>query len=291
MTLTYALPIVEKAERIAETGDIAATWRVLRDLPLADFLSMPSELSRQRFPALAKMTPTMPSADVQTRWTGHSGQPLLSKSCGTLRLIQLQSLLLRGRDLGAGPILDYGCGWGRLMRGLGYFADPDMIHGADPMEASLAACREHKVIGNLHKVPTIPGPSPLPVSDFDMVFSYSVMTHTSMDSTRAVLRAIRSIIAEDGLYATTIRPVEFWTMRAASLGQDRVAGLPEAHARTGYAFIPLGGGGELVKQDYGDSSYSIETFGRLADETGWRIARLDRDTLEPWQLTVTLRPA
>lgn len=289
--LSYTYPVLDEAENAAASESIASTWQILRKLTLADFLAMPDSLDRNRYPALATITPTMPPPETQARWTGHSGYPLLCKTSGTLRLLQIQSFALRGRDLGAGPILDYGCGWGRLMRGLGYFVHPDQIHGADPMEDSLVACRQHKVIGNIHKVGTTSQSDPLPVRDVDTAFSYSVMTHTSRESTRAILAAVRSVIADDGIYATTIRPVEFWTMRAQALGEDKVADLVASHQSHGYAFFPIGGGTELHEQDYGDVSFSLEVFGELAADTGWRVARLDRDTLEPWQLTIVLLPA
>lgn len=291
MSLHYVDETLSRAEALAERGDLAGAYREMRAMPLADFLSLPVDLPRDRFPALARIVATMPPAEVQMRWTGHAGQALLSKTCGTMRLMQLQSFLLRGRDLGAGPILDYGCGWGRMMRGLGYFVEPDQIHGADPMEASLDACRNHGVVGTLHKVPLKPSAEAIGVTSCDLIFSYSVMTHTPQHVTQDILAALRPLVAADGAYVTTIRPVEFWSMRAGSLGAGVAERLIGAHHEQGYAYVPLGGGGELDKDSYGDASYSVDVFAALAAAAGWRIGRLDRDTLEPYQITVSLLPA
>src|SRR5690606_12642848 len=112
--------------------------------------------------------------------------------------------------------------------------------GADPMEDSLTACREHDVKGNLHKVAAVPQGPAIDVSGFDLIFSFSVMTHTSMEVTSALLSAVRPLIASDGIYTTTIRPPEFWTMRAQTIGEQLAGRMISAHDETGYAFMPAG---------------------------------------------------
>ncbi|PCJ07330.1 MAG: hypothetical protein COB16_11645 [Rhodobacteraceae bacterium] len=286
----YVDPILRTAEDLARTKNTAAVYNALRTMPLADFIGLSGDNLAKSFPHLAKHIATMPTPEVQARWTGHSGHQLLTKSCNLVRLLQLQSYHLRGRDIGSGPILDYGCGWGRLTRAMGYFADPDLVHGCDPMAASLELCNKHGVRANLHQIDPIPAAFPLSDILFDLVFSYSVMSHTSMESTMAILRTVRSVIAPDGFFATTIRPVEFWAMRSQAFGEERTAALASDHNRTGYAFVEIGGGEGLSKNHYGDTSFSIERFTAMAEETGWRLARIDRDTLEQYQILMVLQP-
>jgi len=172
------------------------------------------------------------------------------------------------------------------------FAEPDQIVGADPMEDSLTLCRNHNLPARL--VPLQPGSDTFPLRDLnaDFALCYSVLTHTSRETTEAILKSVRCAVANDGLFCATIRPVEFWKMRAGRIGADRAAELIQAHDSTGYAFATHGKGGRELKEDaYGDSSYRIDLFADLAAKCGWRFAGVDRDAHEPYQLLVKLVPA
>ena len=289
MPYSYALPTLARANDAAAGPDPVAVWRILRELPMADFCDTVLD-PPAAFPALRSFLPSMPPEEIQKRWTGHAGRDLRIKSSNALRLMQSMAFAVRGRGI-RGPVLDYGCGWGRLLRIATRFCDPADLHGVDPLEDSLKACREHRVQGVLTRIDAMPDAMPTGEVRFDFAFSFSVMSHTSRASTEAILRALRPSMAEGGLYATTIRPVEFWTQRARALGQARSDKLIADHDTTGYAFVPVGGGKELTAEHYGDSSFSPELFGQIAAATGWRLVAMDRDITEPNQIMMMLQPA
>ena len=288
MIYDYIQPTIAKAETFAAQGDSGAAYQELRSLPMADYCEVLSHVPAA-FPALAKMLPTMPTDEEQRRWTGHAGRDLLVKSCSQMRLYQDCSLVLRGRGID-GPILDYGSGWGRMCRYMSYFGGPDRVYGVDPMQDSLDACAKHRVAAQVAKIDPIPESFPIEDVAFDFAFSYSVMTHTPKQVTEGILRSMRSVIRPDGLFAPTIRPIEFWEMRLNALSRETVDRMITAHRDTGYAYVPIGGGTELTEDLFGDSSYSIEYFADLAGSCGWEIAKVDRDVLEPYQITMVLRP-
>ena len=288
MIYDYIRPIVEKADALVATGDVNGAFSVLGELPMADYCEILSHVPGE-FRALTSALPTMPPDAAQKQWTGHAGRELLVKSCTLLRLIQDCSLTLRGRGV-EGAILDYGCGWGRMCRYISYFGGPDLVYGVDPKDRSLELCALHGVPGTIRKIDPIPETFPVQDVRFDMAFSYSVMTHTPKQVTKGILRTVRSVIAEDGLFASTIRPIEFWEMRRNAFKEHAVNRLIDAHKADGYAYVPIGGGADLEDSLYGDSSYSIDYFDELAFESGWEIAKIDRDVLEPYQITIVLKP-
>lgn len=54
-----------------------------------------------------------------------------------MRLFDLISWRVTGAGLENKKILDYGCGWGRLLRLMNYYSDPDRVCGVDAMQESL----------------------------------------------------------------------------------------------------------------------------------------------------------
>lgn len=103
-----------------------------------------------------------------------------------------ESLRSGGLDLAtAGPILDFGCGCGRVTRH--FSADGVEVHGSDVNPSLVAWCRTHLGPGY---VTNGSGP-PLPCADgqFGFVYAFSVFTHLLeplqhawMDELRRVLR-------------------------------------------------------------------------------------------------------
>jgi SAM-dependent methyltransferase len=276
------------AERAAAQGDFKGMYAALSALPFADFCEILTNSSK-RYPNLTQYMPSMPADEIQKRWTGHFGRELLVKSCNTVRLFQIMSYTCRRRAI-SGPILDYGCGWGRLTRLAAYFCDPDQLYGVDPMRESLAECATHNVRANFALIEPIPETFPFDSVRFDFAFGFSVMTHTPVEVTEAILRCVRTVISDDGLFICTIRPKEFWQLRRAVFGDKKVDELLLAHERIGYAYQAVGGGVELTKDKYGDTSYSFSYFSELAEQSGWRMLTVDRDVLEPFQFMVALGP-
>lgn len=67
-------PIVARAETEALTGDAARTLTVLRDLPLADFMTILFTLPDPSLPGISAVLPRMASEEVQRAWHGSAGE-------------------------------------------------------------------------------------------------------------------------------------------------------------------------------------------------------------------------
>jgi hypothetical protein len=86
------------------------------------------------------MLPAMASEDIQKTWTGASGMELLRQSLTFARQVENNSARCCCKSLPNSTIKDFGCGYGRILRLVYYFSDPDLIWGVDVWQRSLDAC-------------------------------------------------------------------------------------------------------------------------------------------------------
>ena len=157
------------------------------------------------YPDLRRALPDLPDRKVQEMWNGRSGIELAAQSARFYRKLKD----LHGRHgsvpLSSAAVLDFGCGWGRLMRFLARDVGPGRLCGCDPYPGILDECRRAGVPGRVSPIPYVP--ESLPFDDrFDLVYAFSVFTHLSEATHLAALRAIHAGLAEGGLLIATIRP-------------------------------------------------------------------------------------
>lgn len=136
----WTTSVLERANRLMAAGQLNEAFRALRRLSVGEF----GELLRvvpDRFAALRAALPEMPAEEIQRDWCGNSGRVLLAQTCAFVRSVETAFLKLTGRPLENAIILDYGCGWGRIMRLMYRFSAPEKIYGLDPWDASLEMCR------------------------------------------------------------------------------------------------------------------------------------------------------
>lgn len=275
--------IVEDAEKIS-TRDPRAALELLRSLPLDDFglllLSMPSE----EYPSLSRLLPRMADPQVQRDWTGADGVVLLKQSLNFVRALSQGYTEIVGSSLRQKRVLDFGVGWGRLVRLMYHYCDPENIFGCDPWGASLDICRRDGLKCNLAQSDWLP--TSLPFSgQFDLIFAFSVFTHLSERAATQALGTLMSHLSENGLLVITIRPVEYWSHHQPM--EDRVRrDLASCHRSIGFAFAPHNR--QKIDGDvtYGDTSMTLEWLQERVPES--RIRRVDRSLIDPFQIIVMI---
>lgn len=257
---------------------------LLRSLPLDDFglllLSMPSD----EYPSLSRLLPRMADPQVQRDWTGADGVVLLKQSLNFVRTLSQGYTEIVGSSLHQKRILDFGVGWGRLVRLMYHYCDQENIFGCDPWDASLDICRRDGLRCNLAQSDWLP--TSLPFSgQFDLIFAFSVFTHLSERATTQALRTLANQLSHTGLLVITIRPVEYWSHHNPI--EDRVRrNLVACHRSDGFAFAPHNR--EKLDGDvtYGDTSMTFEWLQKKVPEL--RIRRVDRSLIDPYQTIVML---
>lgn len=288
MLPSYTKEILSNAEKHANDVDISHLYQLLRKLPLADFCTL-SLKPPSDYPKLAKKLPQMPPDEVQKKWVGDFGQSLMNRTCNIARLFQLLSYKVTGSGLEDKTILDYGCGWGRLIRIINHLGDVEKIYGVDVMQISLNECTKSRIPNKIELCDPIPQALPFGDILFDLIFSFSVFTHIPEHVAHAVLSATRKRISENGIFILTIRSYEFWSLREAAWPREIVKKLRNDHLSKGYAFHTFDNGGDM-NANYGDTTMSFEFLSSIAEQNNWEIATIERDLSEPFQIAVALKP-
>jgi SAM-dependent methyltransferase len=287
----YVLSTVRKLLKEIERETTAQTSRQdvltrLRALGLSDFGAILFSMPLDDFPKISALLPTMASDDVQRLWTGHHGQELLVRSADFIRALSFNVFQLSPTALSpGGRVLDFGCGYGRLMRLMYFFSDELDVIGVDPWSESIRVCDESR-LNNVALSDYLP--SSLPVDgSFNIIFAFSVFTHLSERATKASLSTLLKYLRDDGVLVITIRPQEYWNedheVNKAAEGTKFVS----LHQSSGFAFAPHPAlspiDGDVT---YGDTSMSIEWLERNAK--GLKVRRVDRSLNDPLQQYVFL---
>ena len=260
--------------------------RELRGLCLDSFGEVFINLPLADYPRVSGVLPSMASAETQQAWTGSSGYPLLRESLTFIRAMWHEYERITGKRMTDACVLDYGCGYGRLLRLMMYFADEAKLHGCDPWDESIKLCRDAGIKCDLKITDYLPQTLPYAAASFDLIYAFSVFTHTSERATKTALAALAKIIKPEGVLVITIRPPEYWGYHQPLSPAQREK-LEAAHGRSGYAFLPH------VRQEvegditYGDTSMSLEYL--TSKNPGWKIVGTERTVDAPYQRIVYLQ--
>jgi SAM-dependent methyltransferase len=244
-------------------------------------------LPRADLPAISKLLPRMATDETQRNFTGNSGEALLMQTASFVRALAYNYAAVRNRSLSGAKILDYGCGYGRITRMMYYYTDPANIWSVDPWDLAIDLCRESGLLGNLAQSDYLPTSLPAPERGVDVMFAFSVFTHTSRSATDAALAAMRRHIADDGLLAITIRSPEYWSADPQYAADAKR--LEKLHAKDGFAFVAHPRNTVEGEATYGDTSMTLEFL--TANYPDWKIAQTDWTMTDINQRYVFLTPA
>ena len=282
--------VLASAEAVAglEAG-VEEVLSSLRRLPLDEFGAVLAGIPDPRFPNLSRALPAMADAQVQQDWTGNTGLPLLRQTLSFVRSVSLRAAEITGRPLQGRRILDFGCGYGRILRLMYYFTSPDCTFGVDPWERSIEICRTDRLPSHLAISDYLPRSLPVGDARFGLIYAFSVFTHTSERATRQALSTLRRYVERDGMLALTVRPREYWEQAA---GSDPVVDLGRIlleHDAKGFAFVPHDRAPVDGEVTYGDTSITLGWL--AANAMGWHVVGHEHNLDDPFQVIVYLSPA
>jgi SAM-dependent methyltransferase len=157
-------------------------------------------------PALAARLPGLPPEETQVRFTGASGDETLREAFDAYTLF----LDLYGRHASRQleSVLDFGCGWGRVIRFFLRDVPSENLVGIDIDETALSICRETNRFCRFAGCDFFPPTSFEPAS-FDLIYAYSVFSHLSESSHLGWLAEFQRLLAPGGLLIATTFPREY----------------------------------------------------------------------------------
>ncbi|EKS30297.1 glycoside hydrolase family 99-like domain-containing protein [Afipia felis] len=195
--------------------------------------------------------PSFPEDSIQIESVGSAGETTVGEAFNFYSLIRDQAEKIERPIQSETKILDFGAGWGRMIRCFWRDADPSNIHGVDVSERYLTAARKTG-IGNLRTIsPT--GTLPYPDHSFDIVYAYSVFTHLPKHVQDIWLPEIARVLRPGGLLVATVEPRRFYDFvkdlndetKAKHVWyqmlSDALARVPDAEdqlEKTGFLFLP-----------------------------------------------------
>ncbi|SEP23966.1 bifunctional 2-polyprenyl-6-hydroxyphenol methylase/3-demethylubiquinol 3-O-methyltransferase UbiG [Nitrosovibrio sp. Nv6] len=242
----------------------------------------------EHYPSLKASLPSMPADEIQVAWTGNSGKALMKQSIAFIRTVAEFYGQNIDSSLQSSKILDYGCGWGRLIRLLYKYSLPENIYGCDAWERSLNLCTDSHVRGNLKICDEIPKRVPYDGVKFDFIYAFSVFTHLSERTSLAVTSALRDVISAQGLLAVTTRPIEYWDAHDQKQNLVDIEKMKNEHRLGGFAFTPHVRPPIDGEVTYGDTSISCDYISKHWNS--WEVVGERSYSADPFQRIVFLKP-
>ena len=186
-------------------ADIYQVFNQLYDDDLWNILLLRNYTKYQN---ILNLLPEWPSPELQRSWVGNHGFDLSHQTLSFYKKAKEYYRIFGRRQVAEANILDFGCGWGRILR---YFAKDvpnNQLFGCDPDSEIFELCCKLRVRGILRRSEF--RPKSLPFSEkFDLVYAFSVFTHLSEATQMECLEAIHEGMHPGGLLVVTIRPRSF----------------------------------------------------------------------------------
>lgn len=161
-----------------------------------------------RNPVLRKVLPSMPDPQIQTNFTGRSGHMALSQAFEAYKLFKSiysrYAMSLSGNE----SVLDFGCGWGRIIRFFLKDIEPTRLWGIDCYKEMIELCKTQNLRCNFDAIDPMP-PTRFPDASFDLIYLYSVFSHLSEEAHLKWLQEFSRLLKPSGIVIATTRPRDF----------------------------------------------------------------------------------
>ena len=97
---------------------------------------------RRRRKAIARLLPKMPEVSIQELYTGSSGDVTLREGFDAYKIFKNSYETYVGPIGSCRAVLDFGCGWGRIIRFFLKDVEPERLSGVDHAPQGSASARK-----------------------------------------------------------------------------------------------------------------------------------------------------
>jgi SAM-dependent methyltransferase len=211
--------------------------------------------------------PGFPPAEFQATSVGSSGEHALTEAFTFWRVVKDTASRAGITMTPRTTVLDFGCGWGRMMRFFLRDLRAADIWGVDVANEMVSFCIQLFRHGQFRQVPPSP-PTTLPASTFDVIYAYSVFSHLNEAVGLAWVEEFARLLRPGGVLVATTQgrsflgfceqlrqqgnPASPWEEALARSFTDLAANLA-AYDRGEFLHAPTGGGIERPSSFYGET--------------------------------------
>jgi SAM-dependent methyltransferase len=210
--------------------------------------------------------PRFPDDVLQTNTVGHAGEPTLREAFMFFSQVSKYARQV-GRPLGgATRVLDFGCGWGRILRFFLRDCKAAHLQGIDVDPMLVDVCRSTFPYARFDTVNALP-PTPFPEGSFDVITGYSVFSHLAEHASLAWVQEFSRLLRPGGLMVVTTQLRDFIAFCESFRGKDNEFGWHKGLANSfvdveasyaaydagQYLYAPTGGGPARPSDFYGEA--------------------------------------
>ena len=171
-------------------------------------------------PFLARYLPALPAEAEQVRVTPRSGQEGLELGFQIYTLFRQLYADEHGQLARDSRVLDFGCGWGRVIRFFLRDVAPGNLVGVDIDERAVSAARATNRWCRFVRSEVLP-PSCFDDESFDLVYAYSVFSHLSEEAHLRWLEEFKRVLAPGGVVLLTTLGRSFIERSSTWAGDQR----------------------------------------------------------------------
>lgn len=234
-------------------------------------------------PSLRKILPAMPEEDVQLAFTGAKGDSVLREGFSAYTLFKQCYENHLGCIARTNGILDFGCGWGRIIRFFLRDVQPSRLWGCDPVDRMIDICKSDNSWCNFRTIGTSP-PSPFRDDTFDLIYSFSVFSHLSEGMHNILLAELGRILRPGGLLIVTTRRRDFIEHCAGMRRRADLDSIHEGPRSSARAFLNTS---EHLKA-YDEGRYCFSQLVHEGEWAYWGEAAIPKDyVLKHWTRGLT----
>lgn len=158
--------------------------------------------------AIGTSFPTFPPSDIQIGMHGHSNAISINEAWSYYQEVSNYAAFCGKPLQQKKTLLDFGCGWGRILRPFMRDINPANIYGAEPHQGRIIEARSHNPYVNFIQSNYLPR---LPLADctVDYIVAWSVFSHVDEFSTGKWFKEFNRILRPGGIVAVTTQGLGF----------------------------------------------------------------------------------
>jgi SAM-dependent methyltransferase len=229
----------------------------------------------RRRKAIANLVPQMPEVSMQENFTGHSGDSTLREGFDAYKIFKKCYETHVGPIGSCRAVLDFGCGWGRIIRFFLKDIEPEKLLGIDHSEEVIRASRDTNKWCKFTLIEPY-APTSLSKETFDLIYLYSVFSHLPEEMHWAWLKEFHRLLRPGGMLIATTRARDYIQFCESLRDDPQLNTKPDWLKRSAKTFVDVG----ATMSAYDDGQFCYESLGGEGRWSYWGEACIPRAYVE-----------